>query len=99
MLEKSPPPPPLPREERSGDGDCLLQELLEGVASSSQPFCSMSYCTILSTMCLDVVLSAVAEFRARIHGPCHDFPLDFMTFRKHLRLALALNEKRRQNRI
>ena len=52
MLEKSPPPPPLPGEERSGFGDRLLQELLEGVASSSQPFCSMSYCTILSTMSL-----------------------------------------------
>ena len=50
MLEKSPPPPPLPGEERSGDGDRLLQELLEGVASSSQPFSFASYSTSLSTI-------------------------------------------------
>ena len=59
--DRNPPPPLLgeersllglllPQEERSGDGDRLLQELLEGVASSAQPFCSMSCCTSLSTM-------------------------------------------------
>eukprot|EP01045_Picozoa_sp_COSAG04_P005304 COSAG04_NODE_244_length_18980_cov_6.382501_5_plen_76_part_00 len=48
--EKYPPPP---GEERSGDGDrrfLALQELLEGVASSSQPFSFASYSTSLSTM-------------------------------------------------
>ena len=54
-----------------------------------------NFCTILSTMYLDVVLSAAAEFRARIHGPCHDFPLDFMIFCKRslTRPCIARKEK------
>ena len=42
--------PVLGEEERSGDGDRLLQELLEGVDSSSQPFSFASYSTSLSTI-------------------------------------------------